>query len=70
MPASYYLDTSALGKRYVDETGSTWIRDLTASEAGNALLTARITMVEMYSFWEDNPTIPGKNGNGALDRRS
>lgn len=49
MPTSYYLDTSALGKRYVDETGSDWVRALTAPEAGNALLTARITMAEMYS---------------------
>lgn len=47
--AAFYLDTSAMGKRYVDETGSNWIRVLTAPIADNALLTARITMVEMYS---------------------
>lgn len=47
--ASYFLDTSALAKRYVDELGSDWIRILTAPAAENALLTARITMVEMYS---------------------
>jgi predicted nucleic acid-binding protein len=49
MATAYYLDTSALGKRYVDETGSAWVRVLTASKTGHALLTARITMVEMYS---------------------
>ncbi len=49
MSNSYYLDTSALGKRYVEETGSDWMRTLTAPGADNALLTARITMVEMYS---------------------
>ena len=48
MPA-YYLDTSALGKRYVEEAGSVWIRGITASSAENSLLTARITMVELYS---------------------
>lgn len=47
--STYYLDTSALGKRYVDETGSGWIRALTTPAAGHALLTARISMVEMYS---------------------
>jgi hypothetical protein len=46
---TYYLDTSALGKRYVEEAGSACIRSVTASSAENALLTARITMVEMYS---------------------
>ena len=49
MPASYYLDTSALGKRYVEEVGSDWVRALTAPDAGHALLTARITMAEIYS---------------------
>ena len=47
--SSCYLDTSALGKRYVDEPGSDWIRTLTAPAAENTLLTARITMAEMYS---------------------
>ena len=46
---SYTLDTSALGKRYVTEVGSAWVRALTAPTAGNALITARITMAEMYS---------------------
>jgi len=49
MATSYYLDTSALGKRYVNETGSAWVRARTAPKAGHALLTARITMAEMYS---------------------
>lgn len=45
----YYLDTSALSKRYVQEAGTEWVRDLAAPDAGNLLLTARITMVEFYS---------------------
>jgi hypothetical protein len=49
MATSYYLDTSALSKRYVNETGSAWVRALTAPKANHALLTARITMAEMYS---------------------
>jgi len=46
---TYYLDTSALSKRYVQETGTAWIRSLVAPSAGHTLLTARITMVEIYS---------------------
>jgi predicted nucleic acid-binding protein len=49
MATSYYLDTSALGKRYVNEIGSAWVRSLTAPAAGHTIVTARITMAEMYS---------------------
>ena len=38
MAISYYLDTSALGKRYVSEIGSAWIHALTASTTGHALV--------------------------------
>jgi hypothetical protein len=46
---TYYLDTSALSKRYVQEIGTAWVRALTAPEANHVLLTARITTVELYS---------------------
>lgn len=46
---AYFLDSSALVKRYVPETGSTWIRALSAQETGNSLIIARITWVEVRS---------------------
>lgn len=46
---TYYLDTSALSKRYVQKTGTAWIRALVGPAAGHTSLTARITMVEVYS---------------------
>jgi len=46
---SYYLDASALSKRYVQESGTSWVRALVAPAAGHTLLTARISMVEIYS---------------------
>jgi len=49
MANSFYFDTSALGKRYVNETGSAWVHALMTARSGHAVLTARITMVEMYS---------------------
>ena len=46
---AYFLDSSALVKRYVPETGSAWIRALSAQETGNSLFIARITWVEVLS---------------------
>lgn len=45
----YFLDSSALVKRYVEEVGSAWVRDLTHPLARNQLLIARITWVEVLS---------------------
>lgn len=49
MVTAYFLDTSALLKRYVSETGTAWIQLLTAQDAGNLLVVARITWVEVLS---------------------
>lgn len=46
---AYFLDSSALVKRYVPETGSAWIRALSAPQTGNELFIARITWVEVRS---------------------
>jgi predicted nucleic acid-binding protein len=45
----YFLDSSALVKRYVTETGSDWVRALTDPVARNPLIIARITWVEVLS---------------------
>jgi predicted nucleic acid-binding protein len=45
----YYLDTSALIKRYLNETGSSWIRGLAQATAGHLLITSRLTAVEICS---------------------
>jgi predicted nucleic acid-binding protein len=45
----YYLDASALSKRYVQEIGTAWVSALVSPTQGHVLLTARITMVEVYS---------------------
>ena len=46
---TYFLDSSALIKRYVQERGSGWIRSLASPAAGHTWLLARATMVEVYS---------------------
>ncbi len=47
--ADYSLDTSAVVKRYVQETGTAWIRTLAASATGHFIYLARITEVEVTS---------------------
>jgi len=43
----YFLDASAVVKRYADEAGSTWIRQLTGPQAQNTILLAEITLAEV-----------------------
>jgi predicted nucleic acid-binding protein len=45
----YFLDSSALIKRYVTETGSAWLTKLIEPTSGNRIYVARITAVEVVS---------------------
>ncbi len=47
--AAFFLDASALVKRYVAETGSSWVRQLLDPVAQNQAYVARITGVEIAS---------------------
>jgi predicted nucleic acid-binding protein len=47
--AVYFFDSSALVKRYAQETGSEWILALTEPAAGHSLYIARITAVGVVS---------------------
>lgn len=47
MAAAYFLDSSALVKRYVQEDGTSWVRRLTRGSARNSIYLARITAVEV-----------------------
>lgn len=46
---NYFLDSSALVKRYLAESGSNWIRVLASPPAANILLVAQVTQAEMVS---------------------
>ena len=46
---TYFLDSSVLVKRYVFETGSNWICQITAPQTGNSIFVARIAWVEVRS---------------------
>jgi predicted nucleic acid-binding protein len=43
----FYLDSSALVKRYLSETGSAWVSTLCDPEAGATIVIAEITRVEV-----------------------
>ena len=45
----YFLDSSALIKRYIVEPGTAWIRSLTTRSSGNTIIIAQITQIEMVS---------------------
>jgi uncharacterized protein len=47
--AVYFIDSSALAKRYVSETGTPWMQALTDPASGNSLYVARITLVELVA---------------------
>ena len=45
----YFLDSSALIKRYVTEVGTNWVRSITLPSSGNIIVVAHITQVEIVS---------------------
>ncbi len=47
--AAYFLDSSALVKRYARETGTAWVVSLFKPAAANFIYAARITFVEVVA---------------------
>lgn len=45
----YFVDSSALIKRYIVEAGTKWILSLTTRSAGNTIIVAHITQAEIVS---------------------
>lgn len=45
----FYFDTSGLAKRYINETGSVWVRNACSFASGNVVFVAEITSVEITS---------------------
>ncbi len=56
---TFFLDSSALAKRYLIETGSTWILALTDLPAGYSLFLAEITWVEVAAALAARHRAPG-----------
>ena len=47
--SSYYLDTSAVLKRYLSEAGSAWLRGWIQTAAGNVVIVSDLALVEGFS---------------------
>jgi predicted nucleic acid-binding protein len=47
--AVYFVETSALAKRYIAETGSVWLRTLLDPSTGCSIYVVRVTAVEMIA---------------------
>ncbi len=47
MANAYFVDSSALVKRYVQETGTFWVRGITRRSPSTVIYVARITAVEV-----------------------
>ena len=47
MATAYFVDSSALVKRYVQETGTSWVRGITRRRPSTVIYIARITAVEV-----------------------
>ena len=47
--AELYADSSVLVKRHVSEAGTLWFRSIADPTSGNLILTARLSIVEVYS---------------------
>ena len=55
----YYLDASALVKRYTDKPGSSWVRQITDPDTQNAVLLAEITLAEVAAALAAKHRAPG-----------
>ena len=45
----YYADSSVLVKRYVSEIGSVWFQTLVSPIENNSIITAKLSIVEVFS---------------------
>lgn len=64
----YYLDASALVKRYAEEAGSDWIRQITDPLAQNTILLAEISLAEVAAALAAKHRAPGGISREQRDR--
>lgn len=57
--SDYFLDASALVKRYINEIGSEWVRQLTEPHPGDTVLLAEITLAEVSAAIAAKHRMPG-----------
>lgn len=55
----YYLDSSAIVKRYFLELGSAWVQTLTRPQAGNTLILSEVALAETAAVIAAKHRAPG-----------
>lgn len=45
-----FFDTSALAKRYITETGTTWVRNTVSLKSGNTIIISELCQMELISL--------------------
>ena len=48
---AFFVDTSALGKRYILETGTEWLSNLIHPDSGNLVIISELALVEIFSVF-------------------
>ena len=48
--STYFVDTSAIAKRYLPEVGTNWVLSWVLPQAGNVVIVSELTLVEMFSL--------------------
>ena len=69
--AAYFVDSSALVKRYVQEIGTAWVRSITRHSPSTTIGIARITAVEVTSAVarrRKGRTLPSRKASSILHR--
>jgi predicted nucleic acid-binding protein len=49
--ALFFVDSSALAKRYTNEIGTRWVRSWISASAGNKIAISELALVEMFSVF-------------------
>jgi uncharacterized protein len=45
----YFLDTSALAKRYIPEIGTAWVQTIAAPQANHRIILSQLAWIELHS---------------------
>lgn len=64
----FYLDSSAVVKRYSPESGSAWLRAVIDSAAGHSVILSEITLAEVAAAIAAKHRIPGGIGREERDK--
>lgn len=65
----YFMDTSAIGKRYMTETGSTWVSGLVAPTAAHVIVLSQLAIVEISSAIARKQRLAQISASDAAQRR-